>query len=280
MPFVRRFSAPKVRLACGADIQQGRYFLWTESPLILSSITPPACRIALLTSDTPYAGGLFRLEISIPQRYPFEPPVVRFMTPIYHPNVDTAGRICLDLLKSQPRGTWKPSVSLSALLTSIQLLMAEPNPDDGLLPDVVRLGRHSVIGPQCPCYLFLCKSHANLTLDLCFFHCRASPQSTKITARCLSGGRASIPRSMRKRRIQQRCVYMPYACRVGAATARTRNGDVSAILFTQEEATTAGTETSLQQGTAKTSTAHRSLTRPPAKSAKLAPVQATCDRKE
>ena len=92
------------------------------------------------TPGTPYAGGLFRLELSIPQRYPFEPPAVRFVTPIYHPNVDTAGRICLDLLKSRPRGTWKPSVSLGALLTSIQLLMAEPNPDDGLLPDVVGAG--------------------------------------------------------------------------------------------------------------------------------------------
>ncbi len=86
---------------------------------------------------TAYAGGVFLLELSLPPRYPFEPPKVRFLTPIYHPNVDTAGRICLDLLKMPPKGAWKPAVGLGALLTSIQLLMAEPNPDDGLLPDVV-----------------------------------------------------------------------------------------------------------------------------------------------
>uniref|UniRef100_A0A8C4X7L7 Ubiquitin-conjugating enzyme E2 T n=1 Tax=Erpetoichthys calabaricus TaxID=27687 RepID=A0A8C4X7L7_ERPCA len=87
-------------------------------------------------SNTPYEGGVFKLEIIIPERYPFEPPKMRFLTPIYHPNIDTAGRICLDALKLPPKGAWKPSLNLSTLLTSIQLLMAEPNPDDPLMADI------------------------------------------------------------------------------------------------------------------------------------------------
>ncbi|CAG2053281.1 unnamed protein product, partial [Timema podura] len=86
--------------------------------------------------DTPYESGVFRLEIVIPDKYPFEPPHVRFVTPIYHPNVDESGRICLDMLKLPPKGTWRPVFSLAGLLTSIQLLQATPNPDDPLMADI------------------------------------------------------------------------------------------------------------------------------------------------
>ncbi|XP_017539542.1 ubiquitin-conjugating enzyme E2 T [Pygocentrus nattereri] len=87
-------------------------------------------------SSTPYEGGVFQLEIKIPDRYPFEPPQIRFLTPIYHPNIDTAGRICLDALKMPPKGAWRPSLNISTVLSSIQLLMAEPNPDDPLMADI------------------------------------------------------------------------------------------------------------------------------------------------
>uniref|UniRef100_A0A3B3V3V9 Ubiquitin-conjugating enzyme E2 T n=1 Tax=Poecilia latipinna TaxID=48699 RepID=A0A3B3V3V9_9TELE len=85
---------------------------------------------------TPYEGGLFSLEVKIPERYPFEPPNIRFLTPIYHPNIDNSGRICHDALKLPPKGAWKPSLNISTVLTSIQLLMAEPNPDDPLMADI------------------------------------------------------------------------------------------------------------------------------------------------
>ncbi len=42
-------------------------------------------------------------------RYPFEPPKLRFLTPIYHPNIDNAGRICHDALKMPPAGAWSPA---------------------------------------------------------------------------------------------------------------------------------------------------------------------------
>ena len=92
---------------------------------------------------TPYEGGVFSLDIKIPDRYPFLPPQVQFTTPIYHPNVDSAGRICLDVLKSQPQGSWRPAHNLSTVLTSIQLLLAEPNPDDGLMVDISHEYKHN-----------------------------------------------------------------------------------------------------------------------------------------
>ena len=89
--------------------------------------------------DTPFEGGVWKLNVSVPERYPFEPPKVQFVTPIYHPNIDSGGRICLDTLKMPPKGSWRPSVNLSTLLTTIRLLIAKPNADDGLMPDITNL---------------------------------------------------------------------------------------------------------------------------------------------
>ncbi|CAM9495749.1 unnamed protein product, partial [Phaeothamnion confervicola] len=86
--------------------------------------------------DSPYERGTFLLDLQVPDRYPFEPPKARFVTPIYHPNIDDGGRICLDTLKMQPAGSWTPSINIPTLLTTIRLLIAQPNGDDGLMPDI------------------------------------------------------------------------------------------------------------------------------------------------
>lgn len=87
---------------------------------------------------TVYSKGVFIIRIQIPERYPFHPPTVTFVTPIYHPNIDTGGRICLDILNMPPKGAWQPSLNISTILTSIGLLLSEPNPDDGLMAETSR----------------------------------------------------------------------------------------------------------------------------------------------
>eukprot|EP00698_Gefionella_okellyi_P009777 TRINITY_DN2505_c0_g1_i1.p1 TRINITY_DN2505_c0_g1~~TRINITY_DN2505_c0_g1_i1.p1 ORF type:complete len:212 (+),score=42.95 TRINITY_DN2505_c0_g1_i1:301-936(+) len=86
--------------------------------------------------DTPYAKGIFKLEVIVPDRYPFEPPRIRFITPIYHPNIDSGGLICLNTLNLPPKGVWTPSLNIPAVLTTIHQLMADPNPDDGLMVEI------------------------------------------------------------------------------------------------------------------------------------------------
>ncbi|PRW59524.1 Ubiquitin-conjugating enzyme E2 36 [Chlorella sorokiniana] len=61
-------------------------------------------------------------------------PKVRFLTKIYHPNVDKLGRICLDILKDK----WSPALQIRTVLLSIQALMSAPNPDDPLDENVAR----------------------------------------------------------------------------------------------------------------------------------------------
>ncbi len=90
---------------------------------------------------TPYEGGIFRLDVSVPTEYPLKPPAVRFLTKIYHPNIDSEGRICLDTLNMPPKGAWKPALNIATLLTTVLALLSSPNPDDGLMPDISDLFR-------------------------------------------------------------------------------------------------------------------------------------------
>lgn len=101
--------------------------------------------------SSPYEGGIFRLELFLPEDYPMVPPKIRFLTKIYHPNIDRLGRICLDVLKSTffkiiisiarartnfSLGNWSPALQIRTILLSIQALLGAPNPDDPLANDV------------------------------------------------------------------------------------------------------------------------------------------------
>lgn len=83
-------------------------------------------------AGSPYEDGLFQLELYLPDDYPMEAPKVRFLTKIYHPNIDRLGRICLDILKTN----WSPALQIRTVLLSVQALLASPNPNDPLANDV------------------------------------------------------------------------------------------------------------------------------------------------
>ncbi|XP_067673127.1 ubiquitin-conjugating enzyme E2-17 kDa-like [Haliotis asinina] len=85
--------------------------------------------------ESPFQGGVFYLSIHFPADYPFKPPKLAFTTRIYHPNINSNGSICLDILRSQ----WSPALTISKVLLSITSLLTDANPDDPLVPEIARV---------------------------------------------------------------------------------------------------------------------------------------------
>lgn len=78
--------------------------------------------------DSYYVGMEYTLGMTFPEDYPHTPPTVKFITPIFHPNIDMSGNICLDILKDK----WSPTYTVTTILLSIQGLLETPNNDSPL----------------------------------------------------------------------------------------------------------------------------------------------------
>ncbi|CBZ52154.1 Ubiquitin carrier protein, related [Neospora caninum Liverpool] len=100
-----------------------------------SSLLDMQLRIA--PDDGFWRGGKFLFFISIPPNYPHDPPKVKCMDQIYHPNIDQKGNVCLNILRED----WKPVLSISSVMYGLLHLFLEPNPSDPLNQEAAALLR-------------------------------------------------------------------------------------------------------------------------------------------
>jgi len=77
---------------------------------------------------SPFQGGVFALNIVIPENYPFQAPCITFETPIYHCNVSDSGKICLNVLQD----AWNPALSVPKVLEAVRIMMKNPDTDYAL----------------------------------------------------------------------------------------------------------------------------------------------------
>merc|ERR1711994_235873 len=90
--------------------------------------------------DSVYEGLKYKLKLEFPSGYPYTAPNVKFTTPCFHPNVDTHGNICLDILKEK----WSALYEVRTILLSIQSLLGEPNNDSPLNTHAAELWSNQV----------------------------------------------------------------------------------------------------------------------------------------
>uniref|UniRef100_A0A8D0SKR1 E2 ubiquitin-conjugating enzyme n=1 Tax=Sus scrofa TaxID=9823 RepID=A0A8D0SKR1_PIG len=119
----------------GVNVQLLKSLLWIsrlqEDPPVGVSGAPSENNIMQWNAvifgpeGTPFEDGTFKLVIEFSEEYPNKPPTVRFLSKMFHPNVYADGSICLDILQNR----WSPTYDVSSILTSIQSLLDEPNPN-------------------------------------------------------------------------------------------------------------------------------------------------------
>ncbi|XP_017076785.2 ubiquitin-conjugating enzyme E2 4 [Drosophila eugracilis] len=90
---------------------------------------------------TAYEGGVWSVNVAIPQEYPLKAPRVRFVTKILHPNIEfTTGLVCMNVFKQ----AWSPSYDLVNIFdTFLPQLLRHPNPFDPLNHRAASLMKHS-----------------------------------------------------------------------------------------------------------------------------------------
>jgi ubiquitin-conjugating enzyme E2 D/E len=74
---------------------------------------------------TPYEGGLFVLDVKFPDNYPSSAPQIYMVTPIYHPNINDYGQVCINII----RDGWKSHYTMRFIMNAIVGLLKYPNPD-------------------------------------------------------------------------------------------------------------------------------------------------------
>lgn len=85
-------------------------------------------------ADSPYAGGKFLLRLEFPAQYPFKPPLLKFVTPVYHPSVQTAsGEVCHAIL-----GTWGPTLDAKHCLVTVFSMLQDPQADHPLEEEIAQ----------------------------------------------------------------------------------------------------------------------------------------------
>jgi len=96
--------------------------------------------VTVSPSDGYWKGARYKFTIKIPAMYPHEAPKVHCDTQIYHPNIDTQGNVCLNILRED----WKPVLDINAVIYGLIYLFYDPNPDDPLNREAAELFRNDI----------------------------------------------------------------------------------------------------------------------------------------
>ncbi|KAH7731918.1 CBN-UBC-7 protein [Aphelenchoides avenae] len=102
--------------------------------------------------DTLYEGGFFKAILDFPVEYPQRPPKMRFVSQIWHPNIDKDGNVCISILHEpgndrfgyeKPEERWLPVHTVETILLSVISMLADPNYESPANIDAAKMQREN-----------------------------------------------------------------------------------------------------------------------------------------
>ena len=95
-PGISAFPAGDNLMTWAATIEGSDGTCYEGAPL--SSVECWKMPTIILRALLAMAGLSYEMSVNFSEKYPFDAPTVKFITPCFHPNVDTAGTHCCSLL--------------------------------------------------------------------------------------------------------------------------------------------------------------------------------------
>lgn len=86
--------------------------------------------IFLGTEGTPYESGYFKVQLLFKEVFPKHGPEAKFITKMFHPNINSDGHVCMQLLNS-----WKEKTTMENIFYGIIDLLDNPVPEGGYSND-------------------------------------------------------------------------------------------------------------------------------------------------
>ena len=125
-----------------ADLRLEKEFQELDLPsnVQLKGLNPPDLKkfellFDLTKEDSFWKGGKYKFTVTVDREYPYKPPKVHCDTPVYHPNIDTEGNVCLNIL----RADWSAVLGVTPVILGLLFLFIDPNPNDPLNKDAAKV---------------------------------------------------------------------------------------------------------------------------------------------
>ena len=103
--------------------------------------------------DTIYEGGFFKAILTFLEDFPQNPPEMRFITEMFHPNIYKDGKVCISILHSpgvdvfntqeKAEERWRPSLGVEQILISVISMLNDPNCDSPANVDAAVMFRNN-----------------------------------------------------------------------------------------------------------------------------------------